>query len=145
MRDVHIESQCVAQQGYRLQHKRKLMLDSELRRIYPRPPICLIHIAPRASANCHPNSSVLPTHLFLLALPLDTESRVDEELTDKGEEGHDDGDAVAVVRPPGSNPSHRGLEDSPEDDNCRTLLASLYTAIGAGRTYSKAKSQWGCS
>jgi hypothetical protein len=36
MRDVHIESQCVAQQGLWLQHKRKLMLDSELRRIHVR-------------------------------------------------------------------------------------------------------------
>jgi hypothetical protein len=62
--------------------------------------------------------------LFVLALPLEAEGLVNKELAEKGDESHDDGDAVIEL-------DHcilllvlRSL-DSPEDNNCRTPLVNL--------------------
>jgi hypothetical protein len=64
----------------------------------------------------------------MLALPLEAESSVDKELAEKGEERHDDGNAISVSAHLFSHPSYRkhGL---PEDNNCETTLAKVFMAL----------------
>jgi hypothetical protein len=69
----------------------------------------------------------------VLALPLEAESLVDPELSNKRDGSHDDGDAVFVLDDVTCDPSVRAFKDSPKDDNWETALASAYVFGWFGR------------